>query len=260
MTMRRRSKLSWGSEVKMLLRESGVPRAAVAEALGAYPATLHRYIDGNHRPKPETVTRVNRAVANLVMVTLKPFPMPSEPILDAHNVIEDYLTAIAARDLSKIEAAERGVNLGLNFLSSYLTKASIDQILTTLREDEEVQSSHGLDPAKWPSVRLGLTLLVETKRILLDLARSRPVTKSRFDGIAAVFSKHYPALNDELNVKPEMRPMLIYERFWSRLAASIAKQLEDRDARLTLLAAVESAVKDLVQDLNDQAGQIEVEK
>jgi AcrR family transcriptional regulator len=253
MTTRKRVLLSWRDETKTLLREAGVSMAAVAKALGVNRATLHRYLDGKHEPQPETIANVTGVVAQLVAPRFRLLRIPEDGESSTmRGTVADYLAAVAAYEFGdRDDASARGIERGLAFIESYLRPSVVKQIHKALRKNMLHGQSKKVPRSEWPITKLGLELLVEVRRILLDIARSRSVTMSRFDRIAAIFERQDASLKGKMKPRNEVRPTLAYEWFYARIAASIAQRIEDRSERLALLGSVECAVGDLVKDLNE---------
>lgn len=233
MTTARRTRLSWDAEVKSVMKEANLSGTRVADALGVDRAVFHRFIDRQHTPKPATIERVNRTVAALAAPALRPFTMPDEPSIDVVDRITEYLDAVAAYEYGhREEAAAQGFELAFGFMSSFLSSASLDCAYAAFELS--------------PSESLGLWLLVELRGILLDLARSRPTTQSRFDRIVRAFEAEYPELIGRLDPIARMESMLVHERFHSRIAMSIARRIPDGDEKLELLREIEDAVRDFL--------------
>jgi hypothetical protein len=215
------------------MKEANISGPGVANALGVDRAVFHRYVDKQHTPKPPTIERVNRAVAALAAPALRPFTLPDGPNIDVVDRITRYLDAVAACEYGqRDEAAAQGFELAFGFMSSFLSSASVDSAYAAFERS--------------PSEDLGLRLLVELRGVLLDLARSRPSTRSRFDRIVSAFEEEYPELIGRLDPLARMQSMLVHERFHSKIAASIARRLPDRDERLELLGEIEDAVRELL--------------
>lgn len=65
MTTRNRKSLSWGKTVGSILNRARLREAELAREIGVNRATAHRYLNGAHDPKPETIARIHAVVAKL---------------------------------------------------------------------------------------------------------------------------------------------------------------------------------------------------
>lgn len=199
MAIGKRSKLSWRGQVKLLLRESGSTQSELAHQLDAYPATVNRILNGSGRPKVATVSSVNRATARLVAAQIRSADQ-SEPPEDR---VFGYLTAVAERQFGDSgEAAEQGLALALRFIAGYASPQVIERLISVVRERAAREQSKKLAPSDRATMKLGLDLLVEIRRMLLDMARLINTTESRFDRVAEIFASFDASLRGALEPEP----------------------------------------------------------
>jgi AcrR family transcriptional regulator len=255
MTTTRQQKLSWRGEVLSVLGEARLTAADLARELGVHRATVHRYF--RHRPKPETIRRVGEAVAALVLPVMRLDRMPDEPADDkmsrARSDVTDYLHAIALSEFGdKDEAADVGLQLGLNFIEAFLEHTGVERVKAALARHTRREAAGNVPRHRRRATKLGLRMLVELRRIAFDIARASYPTASRFDRIARIFETVDDSLNGKLVPKSALLPMLIYERFHARMAETIARHVKGRDERLHFLDDVDLATRDLIDELNEK--------
>lgn len=266
MTPRKPSLLSWSDEVKSVLAEGGLAMADLAHELGVNRATVRRYF--THHPKSETITRVSEGVATLLLPktlraeakdrsVVRVDRMPDEPPGDkaqrARDDIARYLEAVAAFEFSgPVDAAELGLRLGFQFIKAFLEPVAVDLVYAVLSRQTGNDMARKIPRDKWRVTKLGLSLLLELRRIAFDLARASYPATSRFDRIAGLFEDADASLKDRLKRKRALLPMLIYERFHARIADAIARRLPDRNERLHLHDDIGSATRQLIDELNNE--------
>ena len=118
--------------------------------------------------------------------------MPDEPgddkVQRARADIADYLQAIATSEFGHTgKAADVGLELALNFIEAYLEHAGVERVKAALARQTRDETKRGVPRHNRRATKLGLRMLVELRRIALDIARASYPTASRFDRIVAIF-------------------------------------------------------------------------
>lgn len=234
----------WSEEVRAVLAAAGVPESRLAAALGVQRSVVHRYFNGEHESKPETVQKVNAAVADLI----------GGPDLGEYLRIKDYLEAVEMAN-----RAEHGSSLTMTDLETAM-EATIDEvrILTRksyLRADAEKTIFREIC-RRWSTVQgrramlklFSALLLIGRARLMIYLI-GKPPTATRVERVSAIFKRHGIDLNPYMREEDDLREARAEDEFDLGVARALAETGASPELRWRLARKISVAHGAVVSEL-----------
>jgi hypothetical protein len=172
----------WREAVCELLKEARVPEMRLAEKVGFYPTTLHRYLHGERTPKPEVVRRLNTYVGELVAGS-KGIPGNDVDVTEYLN-----LTALLAGILEKGESDRSdligGAYRALELLGAGMLNENWERPFTDYLLKRRGFAKRG------PLYQFAADLNRVHRQLLMSAIDGRVPAKAGYDALRSVLGKY----------------------------------------------------------------------